>query len=239
MIIFINAAFRNAAIVSAILFFPSKAPARLSEWWFVAQGADRVLFVDAESIERDGDVASYWVSQVLREPGNPAALIRAFMRTDCIKRQQTWSVVTRYDAKDHRLDPSSASYAEPQQIVAGTLGEAELDFVCAANRADTAGFPLKIDEVAFADALIADTAGVVQPAELHDRLRENPATAVIRSTAAQPATFGTEQHVTAGQPIVPRGIMPKESACPLPRIITPMKPAGFTISPTSAFKTER
>jgi hypothetical protein len=30
------------------------------------------------SIDRDGDVVSYWVSQVLREAGNPAASIRAY-----------------------------------------------------------------------------------------------------------------------------------------------------------------
>lgn len=181
----------------------ASAEARSSQWWYVGRGADRVLFIDAASIERDGDVAVYWASQVIRKAGDPEALVRAFMRSDCWKRQESWFVVTRYDAADRRLDNASPSYPEPQPVMAGTLGEAELDFVCAADRNDTGGFPIAIDEVAFAEALIADSEGSVGPADLHARMRANPKVPVIRSSAPGPELFGTEQRIVAGAPIVP------------------------------------
>jgi hypothetical protein len=124
------------------------------------------------------------------------------MRTDCARREETWSVVTRYGADDRRLDASSASYADPQPVVAGALGEAELDFICAADRTSAGGFPLAIDEVAFAEALIADTQGSISPADLHDRLRADPKVPVIRSSAPGPDSFGAEQYAKIRQTIV-------------------------------------
>lgn len=182
---------------------PTVAHARSSQWWYVGGGADRVLFIDTGSIERDGDSVSYSARQVLRDPEDPAALINAYMRMDCKKREESWLMVTRYGANDERLDASSTSYADAQPVVEGTLGEAELDFVCAADLAATSGFPIAIDEVAFAEALIADKQGSVSPADLHDRMRADPNVPVIRSAAPDPATFGTEQRMDAGQPIVP------------------------------------
>lgn len=72
------------------------------------------MFIDAEPIERDGAVVSYWAKQVLRRPDDPATLISAYMRTDCKKREESWPVVTRYRAGDERLDTSSTSYANAQ-----------------------------------------------------------------------------------------------------------------------------
>jgi hypothetical protein len=190
-----------AALAASLL--PSPAQARSSQWWFVAQGADRVLFVDVGSIERKGDAVTYQVSQVLREAGNPAALIRAFMRTDCARHEEEWPLLLRYGADDRRLDETALSYPDPQRVEPGTLGDAQLQFVCAADRAQAGGFPLAIDEVAFAEALIADRDATQDPAALHERLRADPATPVIRSTAPGPASFGTIQTVAAGSPVVP------------------------------------
>lgn len=181
---------------------PVAAQARSSQWWFVAQGADRVLFVDAKSIERDGDRVRFAASQVLREPGNPAALIRAAMIVDCRARTETWDMALRYGANDERLDEAAISYpAEP--VEAGSVGEAQLQFVCAADRQQVEGFPLAIDEVAFAEALIADAAASMSPAEHHERMRGDPKVPVVRSTAPPPETFGTPQTALAGHAVVP------------------------------------
>lgn len=194
---------------------PTGAHARSSQWWYVGGGADRVLFIDTGSIERDGDSVSYSARQVLRDPKDPAALISAYMRMDCKKREETWLMVTRYGAEDERLDPSSTSYADAQPVVDGTLGEAELDFVCAADPAATSGFPIAIDEVAFAEALIADTQGSVSPADLHEKMRTDPNVPVIRSAAPAPASFGTEQRMGVGQPIVPPRDYAKGTGVPI------------------------
>lgn len=191
------------ALLSVVLALPAGAQARSSQWWYVAQGADRVVLVDERSIERDGDVVSYWSSQVIRDPGSEVALQRAYMRTDCTRRNQTWPMIMRYGVNDLRLDPPASSYDEPQDIVDGTIGEAELNFVCAEDRSTTDGFPLEIDEIAFADALIADKDATVRPADRHAQMKADPATPVIRSSAPSPSTFGTEQKAMTGQPIVP------------------------------------
>ncbi|GAB7551838.1 hypothetical protein NRB_13380 [Novosphingobium sp. 11B] len=186
-----------------LMLSPSMGLARTSQWWYVAQGADKVLFVDVESIERDGDIVRYDASQILREPGNPAASLRAFMIGDCRKRTETWDLVLRYGADDERLDKSALSYPGPNPIAAGSVGEAQLKFVCAADRTQTGGFPLAIDQVAFAEALIADTEALVSPADHHEQMRADPAVPVIRSSAPAPATFGTPQAIAAGQAVVP------------------------------------
>jgi hypothetical protein len=164
------------------MLLPPTAQARPSQWWYVTQGADKVLFVDVESIVRDGDTVRYESSQVLREPGNPAASLRASMIGDCRDNTETWDLVLRYGADDERLDKTALSYAGPNAVEAGSVGAAQLQFVCTANRAQTGGFPL---------------------ADLHERMRADPNVPVIRSTAPSPNTFGTPQSAIAGHAVVP------------------------------------
>ena len=185
------------------MLLPSGVQARSSQWWYVAQAADRVLFIDVQSIERDGDKVRYQASQILRAPDDPAASITAYMITDCRKRTETWDMVLRYGADDERLDKSGLSYAESDPVTPGSLGEAQLEFVCAADITRTGGFPLAIDQVAFAEALIADTRASLSPADHHERMRADPSVPVIRSTAPAPDTFGTPQTITTGHAVVP------------------------------------
>ena len=185
------------------LLSPSVAQARTAQWWYVAQGADKVLFVDVGSIERDGDTVRYEASQILREPGNPAASVRASMVADCRQHTETWDMVLRYGADDERLDKTALSYAGPNLVEAGSVGDAQLQFVCADDHSQTGGFPLAIDQVAFAEALIADTKASVKPADLHEKMRADPRVPVIRSTAPKPETFGTPQVTAAGHAVVP------------------------------------
>ncbi|WP_134095865.1 surface-adhesin E family protein [Novosphingobium sp. PhB55] len=184
-------------------FLPSAATARSSQWWYVAQGAGKVLFVDVDSIQREGDTVRYEASQILREPENPAASIRAFMTTDCRARTENWDLVMRYGPQDERLDASALAYDAPEAVGVGTLGEAQMQFVCAPDLAQTGGFAIAIDEVAFTEALLAGSDASESPLALHERMRADPRVPVIRSTAPAPETFGTEQRVLAGQAIVP------------------------------------
>jgi hypothetical protein len=185
------------------LLSPSMAQARASQWWYVTQGADKVLFVDVESIERQGDIVRYDASQIVREAGNPAASVRAYMVADCRRHTETWDMVLRYGADDERLDKTALSYAGPNPVEAGSVGDAQLKFVCTDDRSETGGFPLAIDQVAFAEALIADTKASVSPADLHEKMRADPKVPVIRSTAPAPETFGTPQVTAAGHAVVP------------------------------------
>lgn len=192
-----------ALILGLAAILPSAAEARSSQWWYVAQGADKVLFVDVESIQRDGDTVRYEASQILREAGNAAASIRAYMQTDCRARTENWDMVMRYGPRDERLDEAALAYDSPEPVGSGTLGEAQLEFVCASDPAATGGFPIAIDEVAFAEALIADTDASESPRAVHDRMRADPKVPVIRSTAPPPETFGTAQSTAAGDAVVP------------------------------------
>jgi hypothetical protein len=193
-------------MTSSLIFLcglASSAQARSSQWWYVAQGADRVLFVDEKSIARDDDTVRYTSSQILREAGNDVSTQRAYMRTNCAARTQQWMLVMRYGLDDQPLDPAITIREEDTPVEAGTLGEAELNFVCADDRATTSGFPLEIDDVAFAEALIAQERPANDAADLHAQMKADLSTPVIRSPAPSPATFGTDQHVTKGMPIVP------------------------------------
>jgi hypothetical protein len=178
------------------------AQARQSQWWFVAAGGDRVLFVDEKSIERDGDIVRHSSSQIF-VPDDEMLTRRAFMKTDCKKRTQQWIMVMRYDANDQPLDQNAFGYDEIQPVEPGTLGEAELDFVCAPDHTGSGGFPLAIDDVAFAHALIANDDSSSTPADIHARMKSDPATPVIRSSAPSPESFSSDQEQRKGQPIVP------------------------------------
>ncbi|MFD2137689.1 surface-adhesin E family protein [Novosphingobium resinovorum] len=123
------------------ILLPSTSQARSSEWWYVAQAAEKVLFVDVGSIRRDGDTVRYEASQILREPGNPAASLRAWMITDCRRQTESWDLYLRYGSRDERLDETALSYPDPEPVTAGTLADAQMQFVCATDRAATGGFP--------------------------------------------------------------------------------------------------
>lgn len=196
------------------ILLPSTSQARSSEWWYVAQAAEKVLFVDVGSIRRDGDTVRYEGSQILREPGNPAASLRAWMITDCRRQTESWDLYLRYGSRDERLDETALSYPDPAPVTAGTLADAQMQFVCATDHAATGGFPLKIDEVAFAEALIADTEASEPPTTIHDRMRADPKVPVIRSTAPAPETFGTPQRTMAGDAVVPPRDYAKGTALP-------------------------
>jgi hypothetical protein len=194
---------RRCFLALALLAISPSAHARSVQWWYVNHDEDRVLFVDKASIEREGDTATYSSVHIIREAGNPAALVRAFMRTDCRNHRMNWALALRYGADDQRLDDTAIGDAEAQDVLPDTLAAAELDFVCSGGESKEQGFALAIDDVAFAEALLANRDSALTPAALHDRMRKDPATPVIRSTAPGVATFGSAQQVVAGQPIVP------------------------------------
>jgi hypothetical protein len=191
------------------------AQARSSQWWYVGQGADRVLFVDEKSIERNGDIVRYSASQIFR-PGTEMVTQRAFMKADCIGRTQQWVLVMRYGEDEQSLDQTAAGYDEIQPVETGTVGEAELNFVCAMDRSAGDAFPIAIDDRTLAWALIANADPAIRASDIHARLKADPATPVIRSTAPSPATFGTEQLVERGQPIVPPRDYARSLEPPLP-----------------------
>lgn len=180
------------------------APAAASEWWYVSHGDDRVLFIDRDSIERKRDVATYWSKHVIRDAADPAASTRTFMQADCRKQQLGWLGVAKYDIEDRPLDTSTQARAEMQNIPPDMLGAAELTFVCSGvDEGDASVFPVAIDDVAFAEALLAREGGAIPPQNLHEKMARDPSVPVFRSSAPGVETFGQTQTVKVGAPIVP------------------------------------
>lgn len=132
-------------------------PAAASEWWYVAHDPNRVLFVDQQSIRREGPVVRYWTLIALHDAAHPAGETKAYMRADCSTQEIGWLATADYDRKDAQGDVSTrperdAKMARPERE---TLDQAQLSFVCNAGyRVVNHLFPIKIDEVAFAQAMI-------------------------------------------------------------------------------------
>lgn len=126
------------------------------------------------------------------------------MQADCRKQQLGWLGVAKYDREDRPLDTSTRARAEMQNISPGASDAAELTFVCSgAADGDESVFPVAIDDVVFAEALLAPKARAISPQNLHGEMSRDPAVPVFRSSAPGVETFGQTQTVKVGAPIVP------------------------------------
>lgn len=179
--------------------------AHAAQWWYVNQGQDRVMLIDIASIASDKGVLTYWNTQVIADGADDGVrMIKSLMRADCAKSRGGWAMIVRYDGDDRQINVDSLAKPAMAAVEPNTLGEAELDFVCATPDAREAGgaFAVEIDPRTFADALITGSSDAT-PRAVHDRLVQDPSTPVVRSTAAGPETFGTRQSIKRGQPLVP------------------------------------
>lgn len=192
------------ATVAAIAMLGA-TDANAARWWYVNQGQDRVMLIDVASIASDKGVLTYWNTQVIADGADDGVrMVKSLMQADCAKSRGGWAMIVRYDRDDRQLDVDSLAKPTMAPVTPNTLGQAELDFVCATPEARDAGgaFPVEIDPRTFADALIAASSDET-PRAVHDRLAQDPSTPVVRSTAPGPLTFGTRQSIEAGQPLVP------------------------------------
>lgn len=202
-------AFRNRA--SAVLAVALAAAATLgvetagaAEWWYVNQGQDRVMLVDVASITRERGLLSYWNTQVIVDGAEDGVrMTRSYMAADCAKARGGWAMSVRYDRDDRQIDVDSLAKPVLAAVEPNTLGEAELNFVCAdpGDREAAGAFAVAVDVRTFADALIA--ADDEAPRAVYDRLAADPATPIVRSAAPGTETFGRRQTAKTGQPLVP------------------------------------
>lgn len=200
--------YRRALGLAGVLTLGWAGPATAaSRYWYVDHGRDRVLLIDANSIERRKAIVTYWTEHIIRDAEERAAMTKTVMRADCARQQLGWLGVAKYDAQDQPFETSTRRKAEMLAVPPDTLGRAELDFVCAAAPTEFGKehglFPLSIDHAAFADALLTRPDLSVSPRALHTALAADPAVPVIRSPAPGVATFGSVQTVPTGMPIVP------------------------------------
>lgn len=93
----------RATLLSALLgLIIASVPAIASQWWYVNSGPGRVLFVDAQSIERKKDIVDYWTMHVIR-PGEPEVITKSHMRADCGKHRLMLLNILRYDEKGRAI----------------------------------------------------------------------------------------------------------------------------------------
>jgi hypothetical protein len=195
---------RLFAVVAAIAGLGA-TNARAAQWWYVSQGQDRVMLIDAASIASSKGVLTYWNTQVIADGADDKVrMIKSFMRADCAKSRGGWAMIVRYDRDDRQMNVDSLAKPVLAPVTPNTLGQTELDFVCATRevREASGAFAVEIDPRTFADALITASSGDT-PRDVHDRLARDPSTPVVRSSAPGPLTFGTRQSIKAGRPLVP------------------------------------
>lgn len=178
--------------------------AHAADWWYVNQGQDRVMLVDVASITPERGLLAYWNIQVIADgAGDGVRMTRSYMLADCAKARGGWAMTVRYDRDDRQIDVDSPVKPVLAAVEPSTLGEAELNFVCAeaGDREAAGAFAVAVDVRTFADALIA--AGDEVPRAVYDRLAADAATPIVRSAAPGTETFGRRQTAKVGQPLVP------------------------------------
>jgi TPR repeat protein len=155
----------------ALLAITAPVSATASEWWYVNSGPGRVVFVDARSIERRKDIVTYWSMVVIR-PADPEAMTKSHMRADCGRHRLGLLGILRYDDKGRPIARPGMRPGPMQDVAPDTLGDAELRFACGdeGHRVANDLFALAVDEVAFAEALIARGNGPDDAHALHDAM---------------------------------------------------------------------
>jgi hypothetical protein len=193
----------SLALIGAVTLGAGAAQA--ADWWYVNQGQDRVMLIDVASIKPGkGGRLAYWNTQVIADGADDGVrMIKSYMLADCAKARGGWGMIVRYDRDDRQLNVDSLGKPALATVEPGTLGEAELKFVCAkaGDREGAGAFPVAVDARTFADALIV--AGDEAPRAVYDRLAADPVTPIVRSAAPGPETFGRRQTAKTGQPLVP------------------------------------
>lgn len=188
----------------AMLATVAGAPATAAPWWYAGHAGDRAVFVDAGSVERDGQRVDFASKEVIRRQGDPVAMRVKFMRADCAGRVLGWVGVQRFGHDEAVIDTSTRRAPEMAKPD-GPIAQAELDFACsdAAAREAAGYFPLTIDDAAFTAAVLDEANAGQSPRAVHDRLAADGTVPVVRSSAPPPASFGKKQTVPMGQPMVP------------------------------------
>jgi hypothetical protein len=208
----------------AATFVLTAAPAAAAPWWYVGQSQDRVLFIDADTMEREGNIVRFAAKEVIRQPGNPVARTVSFMEADCERRRLGWGGVQRFGYDETVIDTSTRAKMEMAEAT-DALARSELDFVCSkpAVRHAAGYFPLTIDDVGFTEALLAQRDGAMSPLVLQERMAKDKSIPIVRSSAPAPATFGQVQTVELGQPMVPPRDYAKGTEVPDPAAYDPIE----------------
>lgn len=192
-----------STVVAVVALGATNASA--AQWWYVNQGPDRVMLIDTASITSGKGLLTYWNTQVIADGADDGVrMIKSLMRADCAKSRGGWAMIVRYDRDDRQINVDSLAKPSLAPTTPGTLGQAEMDFVCATPEAREANgaFAVEIDPRTFADALMTASSDET-PRAVHDRLARDASTPVVRSSAPAPRTFGTRQMIKTGQPLVP------------------------------------
>lgn len=187
-------------------------PAFASQWWYVNSGPGRVLFVDAQSIARKKNIVDYWTMHVIR-PGEPEVMTKSHMRADCGKRSLTLLNLLRYDEQGRAIGAPLASPVPAQIVAPDTLGDAELRFACGdeGHRVTNGLFPMAVDEVAFAEALIALGNKPRDAHDLHEAMVSQDA-APIEEDASQEAEAPVDVPLVEADEVEAGDVKPDEAA---------------------------
>lgn len=146
-------------------------PAMASDWWYVNSGPGRVVFVDAQSIVRNKDIVDYWTMVVIR-PGEPEVMTKSHMRAECGKRRLRLLQILRFDEMGRGIGEAPVRPGVSQIVAPDTLGDAELRFACGdeGHRVSNDLFSLAVNEVTFAEALIARGNNPREAHDLHEAM---------------------------------------------------------------------
>ncbi|WP_442679362.1 tetratricopeptide repeat protein [Sphingomonas sp. ASY06-1R] len=146
-------------------------PAAASEWWFVNTGPGQVVFIDAKSIERKKDNVTYWTMYVIR-PGKPEVMMKTHMRANCTRRTLSFLGQFKFDAQGRQIGQSPTRPSPMQPVPPDSLGDAEINFACGDDGDHVANdqFRMEVDEVKFAEALLAAGNKAERAHDLHDAL---------------------------------------------------------------------
>ena len=115
--------------------FAGAAPVQAEDWWLVSQARDFAGFIDVDSISTsllNGERLATMrrIEYRLGPNGEKSHIVRASW--DCDRNLMTIISSKTYDAQGNEIGHFRAAYPEqePQRVSRGSIGRAELDFVC-------------------------------------------------------------------------------------------------------------
>lgn len=126
---------RGFKIATALLGL-MPVPAHAADWWYVTESsAGTVLFVDVESLQRNGDLVTYWRQGINKDPIKGVKSYKLRSSEACSGKKTKVLSYVDYDEAGTVVESNTLRTPTFDDIVPDTVGESIAEFVCAPSTA--------------------------------------------------------------------------------------------------------
>lgn len=136
-------------------------PAGAEQWWYVTESVSgTVIFVDADSLESNGNLRQFWRQFIYKKPEDNVKVSMALTVIDCARRTSKMLSYVAYNTDREVVSSNSYNYPSESPIPPGTIIDALRRLVCSPRSEWASGmgtFPIFYPPLEVADIIHSQT----------------------------------------------------------------------------------